>query len=132
MVGRQKAGTMSEFVEESFVCRASSRPFLAERMQMKARSVLLEDSLMLEYWTDGDQASGPAVMLVHGRWGRVSIWIGSPRYGLFLRMPTRPNYGGSSEHGSYDYASFADDVSQLVDFLGVQRLHVIGGSSGDL
>ena len=85
----------------------------------------------LEYWTDGDQASGPAVMLVHGRWGRVSIWIGSPRYGLFLRMPTRPNYGGSSEHGSYDYASFADDVSQLVDFLGVQRLHVIGGSSGD-
>lgn len=117
--------------EEAFVPQAPRVPFSYERAQsLEPQGLLLSDGRTLEYWTDGDPGSGPAVVLIHGQWARGDFWIGPPRDDLYLIMPSRPNYGGSSPHPEYNYTSFADDVRQLMDHLGVQRAHVLGGSSG--
>ena len=115
---------------ETFTPAAYATPFSAERARgIAANHMTLADGRKLEYFTDGDP-SKPAVFLIHGQWCRGNVWIGPPRTDVFLVCPTRPNYGGSTRHKDYSYASFADDVRQLADHLKISSFHVLGASSG--
>ena len=115
---------------EPFVFKPPRTPFSAERTAaIQAQSLALADGRSLEYFIDGDDTK-PAVLLIHGQWQTGSFWLNSQRDDVFLIMPTRPNYGGSSAHAGYSYETFADDVRQLADHLGIQRFHVMGASSG--
>jgi len=117
---------------ETISVAAYKTPFSAERAREIASapsSIKLADGRQLEYFTDGD-SSKPAVFLIHGQWGRGSIWIGPPRTDIFMVCPTRPNYGGSTPYPASTYATFADDVRQLADHLKIASFHVLGASSG--
>src|SRR5206468_3612514 len=65
--------------------------------------------------------------------------IGSPpkplfeaaaRLGMRWVSYDRPGYGGSSPRPGRDVASAAEDVSALVDALGIERFAVVGHSGG--
>ena len=71
---------------ETISVAAYKTPFSAERASEIASapsSIKLADGRQLEYFTDGD-SSKPAVFLIHGQWGRGSIWIGPPRTDIFM------------------------------------------------
>jgi pimeloyl-ACP methyl ester carboxylesterase len=52
------------------------------------------------------------------------------RKGVRLIAPDRPGYGHSAYHPARTYESWARDVGQLADHLGVDRFAVLGYSSG--
>jgi pimeloyl-ACP methyl ester carboxylesterase len=45
-------------------------------------------------------------------------------------MPDRPGYGYSTAHTQSSFESWADDIQQLADHLGVNQFHVLGVSGG--
>lgn len=106
-------------------------PFSKARAAAIAPQTLkLADGRNLEYRVDGD-ATKPAVVFVHGQHSTsASVIMGGPRDDVFLVMPTRSGYGGSTPNKALTYASIADDVRQLLDHLKIERAHVIGASSG--
>ena len=126
-----KVSTEAELAPpETFKMQPPTSAFSRARAEsIKPKMLNLTDGHQLEFFTDGD-ASKPAVFLIHGQWQTGAFWIGWPREDLFLVMPTRPNYGGSSKHAAYSYDSFAEDVRQLADHLKIEQFHVLGGSSG--
>ncbi len=116
----------SRIKEQPFIPMPPRTPFSAARAGgLAAHSLTLADGRNLEYYLDG-VVGKPAVFLVHGQFSTGRMWIGSERNDLFLVMPTRPNYGGSSHHAGYTYSTFANDLQQLADHLQVRQFHVIG------
>ena len=101
----------------------------AMELQRKKHILKLRDGRDLAYIVDGDP-SKPAVILCHGIFGSGGTLIGPPRDDLYMILPDRPNYGQSSPHKDYTFASWAEDVRELVDHLKIECFHVIGASSG--
>ena len=81
----------------------------------------LRDGRVLAYIIDGDR-SKPAIILCHGIFGSGGTFIGPPRDDVFMILPDRPNYGQSSPHPGYTFATWADDVKELVDHLKIDSL----------
>src|SRR5438309_1703719 len=52
------------------------------------------------------------------------------RHGVRLIAPDRPGYGHSTYHPGRTYETWARDVGQLADHLGLDRFAVLGHSSG--
>jgi len=119
------------YAAEQLVMMPPKTPFDPQRAAgVSAQRLTLADGRTLEYYTDGDP-SKPAVFLIHGQWQTGKFWIGSDwSDALYLVMPTRPNYGGSSKHSGGGYVSLADDLKSLADHLKIDKFHVLGGSSG--
>ena len=101
----------------------------ATELQKNKSTLKLRDGRDLAYIVDGN-SSKQAVILCHGLFGSGATLIGPPRDDLFMVLPDRPNYGSSSPHADYTFATWADDMKELVDYLKIDTFHVVGASSG--
>ena len=101
----------------------------ASELQENKQMLKLRDGRVLAYIVDGDR-SKPVVILCHGIFGSGGTFIGPSRDDVFMILPDRPNYGQSSPHQGYTFATWADDVKELVDHLKIDSFHVLGASSG--
>ena len=61
------------------------------------------------------------------RYPKPEVW---ERLGVRVIMADRPGYGASTRMPGRGIASVADDLVELLDHLGIDRLPVIGGSGG--
>jgi pimeloyl-ACP methyl ester carboxylesterase len=82
------------------------------------------------YGTD----SGVPVMSFGGtpstRWKRPEVLATIESSGVWMVMPDRPGYGGSTRQPNRTVASVALDAAALADSLGWERFAVTGGSGG--
>ena len=85
-------------------------------------------------WIEYGSPDGVPVVALHGSPGTRHLFAPladtSLGRGVRLIAPDRPGYGHSTYHPSRTYESWARDVGQLADHLGVNRFGVIGTSSG--
>lgn len=84
-----------------------------------------------------DQGSGEPVVLLHGNGGLIEFWVNTgvmPALGKSHRVIAMDlrGYGKSDKpHEPSAYGSrMGDDVVRLLDYLGVQKTHVVGFSLG--
>jgi pimeloyl-ACP methyl ester carboxylesterase len=96
--------------------------------------VRLRDGRSLGYSAAGPPGGHP-VLYMHGAIGspvRRSAELESAiaTYGLRYLMVDRPGFGGSDPHPGRTVASFAADVADLADALGLERFSVVGCSAG--
>lgn len=79
-------------------------------------------------------ADGAPIIALHGspgsRFDFSSQAEAAAKRGVRLIAPDRPGYGYSTFHPARTYASWATDVGQLTDHLGLSRFGVLGWSSG--
>ena len=64
------------------------------------------------------------------RWKRPEVVATIEASGLWMVMPDRPGYGGSTRQPGRSVASVASDAAALADSLGWDRFAVTGGSGG--
>lgn len=81
--------------------------------------------------------SGPPVLLVHGASGYGPYWapLVSELDGYRCLMLDRPGFGGSdpADYSQIGYRDFAADLMvELLDKLGVDKVHSVGASMGDV
>jgi len=80
------------------------------------------------------QTAGPAILCLHGRWGRGETWIDfMHRYGEQYRViaPDQRGHGLSGKPvGKYTAAEMAEDMVCLLDDLQVKRVILVGHSMG--
>jgi pimeloyl-ACP methyl ester carboxylesterase len=85
-------------------------------------------------WAEYGVGDGAPVVAFHGSPGTHHVFAPLAEVaagtGVRLIAPDRPGYGHSSYHRTRSYESWADDVGQLADHLGVERFAVLGTSSG--
>ncbi len=85
-------------------------------------------------WVEFGMRDSTPVVAFHGSPG--SRYFFDPqqeialRKGVRLIAPDRPGYGHSTYNPRRTYESWADDVAQLADHVGIDRFAVIGHSSG--
>lgn len=86
----------------------------------------------LEWFEAGD---GPAVVFVHGFASDKRVWVAhasslSDRYRVF--GPDLPGHGGTSSPKSDElgFEAMAESLHEWVEFQGLQRFHLVGGSMG--
>jgi pimeloyl-ACP methyl ester carboxylesterase len=93
----------------------------------------LRDRRELAWREDGDP-DGVAVLRLQGTPGsRMSGLAQEPVWrelGLRMIRADRPGYGGSSRLPGRGFAEVTDDLVELLDHLGLDRVPVIGGSGG--
>jgi len=113
---------------------------VASRLHERA-SCAVVDSRLFELadgrelaWIEYGLPSGAPVVAFHGSPGSRHFFAPladtAARKGVRLIAPDRPGYGHSTYHPARTYETWAGDVSQLADHLGVDRFAVIGHSSG--
>jgi pimeloyl-ACP methyl ester carboxylesterase len=99
----------------------------------KDGTIRLRDGRALAYAEWGD-AAGTPVLHVHGIPGsRLERHVGNDAYArLGIRYVTvdRPGYGRSDPHPGRTFTSFAPDVEQLMDTLGIERFRIVAVSGG--
>lgn len=102
-------------------------------MQFQVKSAQLRDGRTLGYAEYG-QLGGKAVVYYHGAPGSSFIHTDmaatAARLGIWLIAIDRPGYGASSPNPQSSLASFADDVIELCDQLGVAQFSILGFSGG--
>jgi 2-succinyl-6-hydroxy-2,4-cyclohexadiene-1-carboxylate synthase len=80
------------------------------------------------------EAEGPAMLCLHGRWGRGETWVDfMRRYGDRYRViaPDLRGHGMSGKPvSSYSGEEMADDMIALMDRLGVESAVIVGHSMG--
>lgn len=80
------------------------------------------------------EPDGIPVMLFHGAPGYRRFWEALPEFpfvdGVRFIAPDRPGYGNSDFRPGMTYADWPNDVGELADHLGIERLAVIGVSGG--
>jgi pimeloyl-ACP methyl ester carboxylesterase len=85
-------------------------------------------------WTECGPLDGAPVVAFHGSPGTRHFFAPladtAARHGVRLIAPDRPGYGHSTYHPGRTYETWAGDVAQLADHLGVVRFAVVGPSSG--
>src|SRR3954468_6128267 len=88
---------------------------------------------------DGDHASGPPVVLVHGFGADLNAWMFNqpvlagqlPDKGRRVIALDLPGHGGSvKEVGTGDAESFAAAITDALAVLGIERFHLVGHSMG--
>jgi pyruvate dehydrogenase E2 component (dihydrolipoamide acetyltransferase) len=83
---------------------------------------------------DGDHASGPPIVLVHGFGADLNAWMFNQpalAHGQRVVALDLPGHGGSvKEVGAADAESFAAALADALAALGVERLHLVGHSMG--
>lgn len=96
-------------------------------------TITLADGRTLS-WAEYGKADGDALFFFHGLPG--SRFLGgaldkdAASVGLRLVAPERPGFGRSTFAPDRTFASWADDVRQLADHLGIDRFYVAGISGG--
>jgi pimeloyl-ACP methyl ester carboxylesterase len=85
-------------------------------------------------WLEYGQPDGVPVIAFHGSPGTRYLFAPdadvAARRGVRLIAPDRPGYGHSTFHAARSFESWARDVEQLADHLGLDRFSVLGTSSG--
>ena len=85
-------------------------------------------------WIEFGVRDGPPVFAFHGSPGTghhfAALTDVTTRRGARLIAPDRPGYGHSTYHPARSYDSWARDVAELADHLGLDRFAVLGHSSG--
>ena len=85
-------------------------------------------------WIEFGVRDGPPVFAFHGSPGTghhfAALADVITRRGARLIAPDRPGYGHSTFHPARSYDSWARDVAELADHLGLDRFAVLGHSSG--
>jgi pimeloyl-ACP methyl ester carboxylesterase len=85
-------------------------------------------------WTEYGSPDGAPVVAFHGSPGTrhflAPLAETAARQGVRLITPDRPGYGHSAYHPGRTYETWAGDVAQLADHLGIDRFAVVGPSSG--
>ena len=85
-------------------------------------------------WTEYGSLDGAPVVAFHGSPGTRHTFAPlaeiAARKGVRLIAPDRPGYGHSTYHPGRTYETWAGDVAQLADHLGIDRFAVVGPSSG--
>jgi len=80
------------------------------------------------------QTAGPAILCLHGRWGRGETWVDfMHRYGEQYRViaPDQRGHGLSGKPvGKYTAAEMADDMLCLLAYLQVKPVILVGHSMG--
>ena len=93
----------------------------------------LDDGRTLAF-TDIGSSEGPVVFYCHGAPGGrlelVGLDAAFAKAGVRVVTPDRPGYGGSTPLAGRTTASWADDIATLANRIGVDRLGVMGLSSG--
>jgi pimeloyl-ACP methyl ester carboxylesterase len=99
----------------------------------ETRLAELTDSRELA-WTEYGSLDGPPVVAFHGSPGTRHFFAPlaeiAARKGVRLIAPDRPGYGHSTYHPGRTYETWASDIAQLADHLGIDRFAVVGPSSG--
>jgi pimeloyl-ACP methyl ester carboxylesterase len=97
------------------------------------RTIRLRDGRTLGYAEVGALA-GPTLFFFHGTPGARIVLAQSgeaaENLGVRIVVPERPGYGLSTPHPKRTLLSWADDVAELADHLGIQRFAVAGASGG--
>ena len=100
---------------------------------MTERDVTLRDGRTLHLYDDGDP-DGAVVVMHHGTPGSGLIYAphaeAARARGLRLIGYDRAGYGSSTPNQGRDVAAIANDISDVLDALGVDRYASIGGSGG--
>ena len=83
---------------------------------------------------DCTEGSGPVVLVVHGGFGGcdqarlMAEWIDPGRYRIL--SPSRPGFLGTPMESGRTMEQQADALAALLDILGIQRVTVVGLSTG--
>lgn len=100
---------------------------------MSEHTLALTDGRTLGYAEFGAQAGKP-VFYCHGLPGsRLEAALASTTaesLGLRIVAPDRPGFGRSSLHDARRLSDWPDDLAQLADHLGIDRLNILGVSGG--
>ncbi len=86
-------------------------------------------------FTEWGVPDGPVVLAIHGTpLSRLLCPdpVATQTSGVRLVMPDRPGYGGSEAPAIPSLRAWTDDLSQLVDALGVDEFRVVGISAGGM
>lgn len=84
----------------------------------------------IEYTLKG---RGPVILVVHGGHSNCLEEFGYDallKEGYSVLTPSRPGYGGTPEYVGHTAEDTADALKNLIDYLGVDRVSVIGISAG--
>jgi pimeloyl-ACP methyl ester carboxylesterase len=94
--------------------------------------VTVRDGRVVHVHTDGD--SGPAIVFHHGAPGLAlphAPWLGAAREAGFRWVGiSRPGYGESARRPGRSVVDEVDDVTDVLDHLGVDRFVAVGWSGG--
>jgi pimeloyl-ACP methyl ester carboxylesterase len=97
------------------------------------RELRLADGRRLQ-WSELGAPDGTPVLSCHGgllcRFDVEPCAAGFAEVGLRVVSPDRPGVGGSDRWPGHSTADWADDVRQLLDALGIERIAVTGWSLG--
>ena len=88
---------------------------------------------LVRYSTYGDVGGPPAIAFGGSpstRWRRPDAVRAIEESGLWMAIPDRPGYGGSTRQPGRTVAAAAADAEALADHLGWERFAVTGGSGG--
>ncbi|HQV32825.1 MAG TPA: alpha/beta fold hydrolase, partial [Calditrichia bacterium] len=80
-----------------------------------------------------DLGEGPAVVIVHGLLGSSDNWgtLGKQLADAFrVVMVDMRNHGRSPHHPQFSYADMVGDLHELVQDLGIKKMHLVGHSMG--
>lgn len=80
------------------------------------------------------KTQGPVILCLHGRWGRAEVWADFiQNYGTHYRIiaPDQRGHGLSSKpEAQYTSREMAEDVIELLDFLDIDSVILVGHSMG--
>jgi esterase len=77
--------------------------------------------------------SGPPLIILHGLYGSSDNWISIARAlsdSFEVIIPDLRNHGKSPWSDHHDYPSMVEDILQLIDLLGYNKVHLLGHSMG--
>jgi len=80
-----------------------------------------------------EQGTGPSLIILHGLLGSLDNWQGlAKKFADRFRVitPDLRNHGRSFHHPVHDYNHMAEDIISLMNFLNIDKSHVIGHSMG--
>lgn len=102
-----------------------------ERTKIYRNTARLKSVDMFHFDT---RTEGPTVLCLHGRWGRAETWFDfTQRYGKQYRIiaPDQRGHGLSGKPISkYTAEEMAEDMTELLDFLKVDSIILVGHSMG--
>lgn len=85
------------------------------------------------HFTEFGSSSAKPLIILHGFFASSRNWrqiADSLSADFHVYVPDMRNHGSSPRHPIMDYPSMASDLLQLVDRLGLQKIHLLGHSMG--